>query len=95
MYDHMSLAIRSLLQESLPNTFKWRGVGLCGLFIGEHSFRFEPSKTTPGSTTFVHGEVFSGALSFLMTPALGLSKKTEAGFQGFKRDLKARMESRK
>jgi hypothetical protein len=67
--------------------------GVSGLFTGEHSFRFEPSKETPGSTTFVHSEKFSGILSFMIAPGTSFANKTVKGFEDFNKDLKANVES--
>jgi len=67
--------------------------GIPGLFTGEHQFRFEPSKKTPGGTTFVQAERFSGILLFLIADGTKFSKTTKAGFEGFNADLKARCES--
>ena len=68
---------------------------LSGLFVGEHSFVFEPSKTAPSSTTLIQSETFSGPLAFLMNPTLGWNRKTRENFEGLNRDLKARVEGRK
>ena len=37
--------------ESASSTLKWRG-DLMYVLSGEHTFHFEPSKITPGATTF-------------------------------------------
>lgn len=66
--------------------------GISGLFTGEHSFRFEPSKTNPGETTFVQAENFSGILSFLIKEGTGFARTTREGFEGFNGDLKRRVE---
>lgn len=83
------------VMENSPGEFRWRGRmwGIPGLFSGEHSFRFEPSRTTPGATTFVQAEEFSGILSFLIADGTKFAKTTKAGFEGFNADLKARVES--
>ena len=56
-------------------------------------FHFQPSKTTPGGTTFTHEEEFSGPLAFMigegpLANLIGMRKKTQSGFEGFNRDLK-------
>jgi hypothetical protein len=63
------------------------------IFTGEHYFRFAPSETTPGATTFKQGENFTGALSFLMSFSYG--KNTGANFGKFNEDLKKRVEGLK
>ena len=70
-----------------------------GIFVGDHSFRCEPSKTAPGRTTFVQEEKFTGILSFLMgegyaANALGFKEKTKKNFESYNRDLKAWCETR-
>ncbi len=70
--------------------FKWSG-GWKFIFLGDHSFNFEPSKINPGWTTFNNFENFSGALSFTMSMSPG--KRTEVGFNNFCQDLKRRLES--
>ncbi|KAK3716795.1 hypothetical protein LTR37_006145 [Vermiconidia calcicola] len=78
--------------ENTERQFMWRGT-IPALLCGDHYFRFEPSKTTPGGTTFTQGEDFSGVLSFLMGMSMG--QKSEQGFGGFNEDLKKRVESLK
>jgi len=61
-------------------------------------FHFQPSKATPGGTTFTHEEEFSGPLAFMMgegwmANAIGMRKKTREGFEGFNGDLKRWCES--
>ncbi|TVY84426.1 hypothetical protein LSUE1_G002659 [Lachnellula suecica] len=43
--------------ENTPSMFEWAGQMLY-LFLGEHTFGFEPSKITPGGTTFMNKEEF-------------------------------------
>jgi hypothetical protein len=66
---------------------------LLGLFTGVHAFSFEDSKITPGGTTFVQSEEFSGPLWFIMNPAFGLSVKSKKGFEAFNEELKKKAES--
>jgi hypothetical protein len=66
---------------------------LAGVFNGEHSFSFEPSKTTPGGTTFTQREDFTGAFSFVMGESfvaqkVGYPAKTRAGWKKYNEDLK-------
>jgi hypothetical protein len=68
----------------------WRGT-VPLLFYGDHFFRFEASKTTPGGTTFAHGEEFKGPLA---APFgwFGMGSKTSIGFEKFNEDLKREAE---
>jgi hypothetical protein len=56
-------------------------------------FRFEPSATTPGGTTFVQAEEFSGLLAILFSSNSSMRKKTQKNFETFNSDLKVRAES--
>ncbi len=61
-------------------------------------FRFVESEITPGGTTFIHEEKFSGILGGIMGEGtlgklFGMREKTKKGFEGFNRDLKAWIES--
>jgi len=86
------MTISPTIVENSAQAFRWRGLlwGVPGLFTGEHQFRFEPSKKTPGGTTFVQAEKFSGILSFLIAEGTGFWKSTKEGFEGFNADLKAK-----
>jgi hypothetical protein len=77
-------------QENSAQQFKWRGT-IPLLLYGDHFFRFEESKTTPGGTTFSHGEEFSGILA---APFgwFGMGSKTGTGFERFNQDLKREAE---
>ncbi|KAI1190783.1 hypothetical protein F5B17DRAFT_427259 [Nemania serpens] len=84
-----------------PAELKWRNKWP-GLLLAEHSFLFEPSKTTPGHTTFVNSEEFSGVLTYLtyLTYLTGKpqggdssSSSSSPGFEMFNQSLKARAES--
>jgi hypothetical protein len=60
-------------------------------------FSFVESEITPGSTTFVHEEQFSGILAGVMEEGtlgkvVGLREKMKRGVEGFNRDLKAWIE---
>jgi hypothetical protein len=66
---------------------------VAGIFNGEHSFTFEPSKTTPGGTTFTQKEEFTGGFSFVMgegflAKKIGMPEKTRRGWQKYNQDLK-------
>jgi hypothetical protein len=82
-----------VVQENTENLFRWRG-SLYGLFVGVHSFHFTPSTATPGGTTLVQDEAFTGVLAFLMKPNSSYGKSTMAAFNKLNEDLKSRVESR-
>ena len=63
-----------------------------GLFVGDHSFRFEESKTNPGCTTLVQEEDFQRVMALMMWPVFGWDKKTKVNFEKFNEDLKGRCE---
>lgn len=79
------------LQENSPTGFRWLG-SLPGIFSGEHVFKFEPSKTTPGGTTLTQSEEFAGLLSFLCGPTWSLGIGTRKQFVEFNESLKKRVE---
>ena len=81
------------MQENTEREFRWRG-SLWPLFVGEHSFKFEPSKTTPGSTTFIDSEEFTGGLPWVMSP-LYKGPQPSKQFDKFNEQLKQRVESLK
>lgn len=68
--------------------FEWLGSGLGGTFKGRHYFRLE--KAEENQTRFVHGEHFSGILSYVLIPLIG--KATEKQFQAMNEALKKRVE---
>jgi hypothetical protein len=51
----------SVIQENSPERFVWDG-GFRPLLNGRHYFEFRPSEVTPGHTTFVNAEDFTGWL---------------------------------
>ena len=68
--------------------FRWLGkLFFKGLFDGEHYFQFKDNQD--GSTTFVHGEKFTGILVPLFA---GILVKTEKGFQLMNEALKEQVE---
>ncbi|SPJ81742.1 uncharacterized protein FTOL_09147 [Fusarium torulosum] len=73
--------------------FRWEGLALFGLVKGQHSFRFEASKTGPNVTIFTQEEEFDGPLAFLQGPASPVRNTVQEAFRRFNRDLKARAES--
>lgn len=65
---------------------RWKGrLIVPGLFDGEHFFRLEPNT---GGTRLIHGEIFSGLLPALMSPAS--FNPIEAGFQAMNEALARR-----
>ncbi|MGQ3012166.1 MAG: SRPBCC family protein [Flavobacteriales bacterium] len=69
--------------------FRWKGKLLfTGLFDGEHYFILE--ENPDGSTTFIHGEKFSGILLPLL--AKSLDGDTKNGFEAMNQALKTRCE---
>ncbi|KAL9619753.1 MAG: hypothetical protein Q9160_005684 [Pyrenula sp. 1 TL-2023] len=73
------------------SAFEWRGPPVFYILSGLHTFRFEPSKENPGSTTLVHSEEFFGAGKFLMAKWL-LGGNIERQYAQFNEDLKAEVE---
>jgi hypothetical protein len=73
--------------------FRWKGrVLLPGVFDGEHHFRL--ARRGDASTTFEHGEDFTGILvPFVMRGSMKAG--TEAGFVAMNHALKARVEARR
>ncbi|KAL2207112.1 hypothetical protein CC79DRAFT_1332912 [Sarocladium strictum] len=57
-----------------------------------HDFRFEPSETIAGGTTFTNREVVTGSLSFVMNPGRSYGKINVTNFAEFGEDLKKRCE---
>ncbi|KAI1325583.1 hypothetical protein F5Y16DRAFT_401303 [Xylariaceae sp. FL0255] len=57
---------KAKVSANSPSEFKWYNK-YPGILWAEHTFRFEPSKITPGHTTFVNSEVFGGTLTSLAT----------------------------
>ncbi|KAF2660417.1 hypothetical protein K491DRAFT_589303 [Lophiostoma macrostomum CBS 122681] len=85
-----------LVRHHPSSCYRWVG-SIPYVFTGEHIFTFEPSKTTPGGTTFSQEETFSGMLSFMMGEGflgnqLGMKEKTKTGWEKYNADLKAACE---
>ena len=81
------------MQSNTPTEFSWTGALPLNLFSGKHTFRFEPSATTPRHTTFHDSERFSGLLTSLMGVLPGMSgEQTSKNFDAFDRELKTRVE---
>lgn len=88
------MTFNPVVQENSAAEFRWLGSTLMGALASEHFFRFEPSQQMPGSTLLVHGEELSRLMDVMMNPPFPFGKKTQDGFAGFSRDLKAHVESR-
>ncbi|KAF2113269.1 hypothetical protein BDV96DRAFT_601448 [Lophiotrema nucula] len=71
--------------------FSWMGFGYY-IFNGEHQFSWTKSEKTPGGTTLVQKEDFSGLLSFLVAPGWSQGKKTAANFSAFNEAVKKEAE---
>ncbi|KAJ3578426.1 hypothetical protein NPX13_g2137 [Xylaria arbuscula] len=82
------ISVTAEITENSPAEFRWRA-SLPGLLKAEHSFQFEESKVTPGSTTFVNSESFTGFLSLLSS---GSHDGSSPGFEKFNQSLKQRAE---
>ncbi|KAG7562738.1 hypothetical protein FFLO_01799 [Filobasidium floriforme] len=84
---------KPVVLTNTPSVFCWRG-SIPYIFSGDHSFQFNPSQSTPGHTTFVHGEDFSGMLSFLVGPTWSMGKSTRDNYEKYNVELKARVEGK-
>ena len=94
MQDGTSIGGRRLLTYNKENTaskLMWRG-SLPFVFTGDHAFEFQPSKVTPGSTTLLQYEDFSGLLSFMMRPASKMGTDNLNSFGAFNDDIKKEAE---
>ena len=79
----------TVLKFEKDKELRWLGkLFFKGLFDGEHYFILQ--KNEGGSTTFVHGENFSGLLVGLFRKKL--ETETKAGFEEMNEALKARAE---
>lgn len=81
-------------KENNSERLKWRG-SLPLIFTGDHVFEFRPSKTTPGGTTLVQYEDFSGLLSFTMKTEKKSGHDNHKGFMAFNEDVKKEAERRR
>ncbi|KAK1146341.1 hypothetical protein N8T08_003128 [Aspergillus melleus] len=79
------------IKENSERLFQWQGPPVFGLIAGLHSFHLEPANGGM-STVFKQTELFTGAISFMMSPSL-LGKKMLGQYNQFNKDLKARAES--
>ncbi|KAL8769421.1 MAG: hypothetical protein Q9209_004649 [Squamulea sp. 1 TL-2023] len=84
--------------ESSPTALTWTGPPFYHLFRGIHTFRFTPSKTTAGATTFEQEESFSGLFAWAMREdgmpgmMLGVGRMVRGYFEEFNADLKRAVE---
>jgi hypothetical protein len=72
--------------------FQWRG-SLWPIFVGDHAWHFKPSAATPGGTTLVQEENFTGLMSFTMKEGSSGEVKTKANFAKFNADIKKKAEA--
>ncbi|KAJ4372814.1 hypothetical protein N0V86_008180 [Didymella sp. IMI 355093] len=92
-----SPAFPGRINANTPEVFTWTG-SLPFLFTGAHSFYWTPSQITPGGTTFVQEETFTGLLGGLygdgvLAKSAGMKEKTLKGWEGFNEDLKRVVEA--
>ncbi|KAI8186673.1 hypothetical protein KHU50_001292 [Colletotrichum sp. SAR 10_65] len=85
------MAFTPVILENSKELFRWNG-SLPYIFSGAHSFYFRASEKTPGGTTMIQTEDFSGLLAFLMKPFWGFEKKTLANWREFDADIKKESE---
>ena len=87
----MSFSPRVIVCEQ-EKEFRWKGsVIVPGIFDGEHYFQL--ASADGASTTFAHGEDFSGLLVPLVMRG-AIRSGTEGGFVAMNQALKARAEAR-
>ncbi|PLB55485.1 hypothetical protein P170DRAFT_422027 [Aspergillus steynii IBT 23096] len=79
------------IKENSEKLLQWQGPPVFGLIAGLHSFHIEPANGG-SSTLFKQTELFTGAISFMMSPSL-LGRKMLGQYNQFNKDLKARAES--
>jgi len=85
----MSFTPTVLVSEE-ARELRWVGrLGFQGIFDGEHFFILEANDN--GTTTFRHGERFSGMLAYALFPLIGAD--TAKGFEAMNRALKERVEA--
>ncbi|CAI6263601.1 unnamed protein product [Periconia digitata] len=87
----MGTVFRPVVVENSPHAFKWLG-SLYGLFDGQHEFYFKESETTPGGTTLVQEEHFTGALTYFVREGSSGGVQTKTNFGVFNEDLKREAE---
>ncbi|KAH7128809.1 hypothetical protein B0J11DRAFT_525872 [Dendryphion nanum] len=75
-----------VINENSENALKWTG-DLLGLFVGTHQFYYHPSQKTPGGTTFIQREDFTGPLSYFVREGSGGGISTRANFERLNSNL--------
>ncbi|KAK4912634.1 hypothetical protein LTR66_017269 [Elasticomyces elasticus] len=80
-----------VINEISNDKFVWTG-SLPFIFTGQHKFYFANSQATPGGTTFVQQETFSGLLAFLMGEGWSMRTSTIKGWRAFDESLKRECE---
>ena len=90
---HICITVLNSLfqQENSATALKWTG-DLFGLFVGQHQFYYQPSQKTPGHTTFLQKEDFTGPLSYFVREGSSGGASTKTNFEGFNKSLKASFE---
>ncbi|KAL8690176.1 MAG: hypothetical protein Q9218_004326 [Villophora microphyllina] len=83
------MTFKPKILENTQEVFRWLGSSM-GL-SGEHRFHFQANAA--GGTTFIQEEEFFGLMGIIMREGWTPGRKTEAGFKGFNRCLKARAEA--
>ncbi|KAL8760884.1 MAG: hypothetical protein Q9184_002949 [Pyrenodesmia sp. 2 TL-2023] len=83
--------VREIKNDS--SQFQWQGPPVYHVVAGLHTFEYRPSTSTPGGTTFIQKEEYSGLLAFLMSPSLA-GRKIMGQFEKFNTDLKMRVENK-
>ncbi|PYH94061.1 hypothetical protein BO71DRAFT_326290 [Aspergillus ellipticus CBS 707.79] len=78
------------IRETSSQQLQWQGPPVLGLIAGLHSFRFDESES--GGTVFSQTELFTGPISFLMSPSL-LGRKMLGQYKLFGEEIKARAEA--
>jgi hypothetical protein len=81
MADSLLCARKAVETEKLTSFFH-------SVLSGEHTYGFEPSKITPGGTTFTNQEDY-----FRLNMILMYFVPVQDKFEQFNRDFKARVES--
>jgi hypothetical protein len=91
--DSKGFKFTAEIVENSPSSFQWAGgLPVPGLMSGVHQFHFQPSQETPGGTTLVHKEDFSGMLSFVTKENWKLGAQAKADMEEFNHDIKGATE---
>jgi hypothetical protein len=86
-----------VVKTNTSTEFAWNGSVFGGAFAGKHYFQFLESQTTPGGTTFVHGEDYDGWMSWLFREgAIGFGRRNAVDmYENVSKDVKNRAEELK